>query len=159
MKSIISIIALLFTSNLAFATGSTYCSVDNDEISLEVNLTNGRLFGSPVINGAVSVQIKKNAIAVGITDYEFKVTNGEVPYWFNIGDDLKLGAYAEPETDSDGNPIDFWASISVVVDAKYVEGTGGPSLFVGKYTVTQDSSSVGPGSLTKTFEGEITCEI
>ncbi len=143
----------------ALATGSTSCSVNNDEISLEINLTNGRLFGNPIVDGEVSVQIKKNQLVVGVSAYDFDVKIGEVPYWFNVDQDLKLGAYVEPQTDADGNPLDFWTSLSVVLDLKYAAGTDGHGLYLGKYSITQSSNSVGPGSLTKTFEGAITCEI
>ena len=91
--------------------------------------------------------------------YDFDVTKGEVPYWFNVGNDLKLRAYVESETDFEGNPLDFWTSLSVILDLTYAAGTEGPGLYVGKYSITQSSYSIGPGSLTKTFEGAITCEI
>lgn len=159
MKSILAIFTILFAAHTALATGSTSCLVDNDEVSLEVNLINGNVFGNPIINGVVSVKIKKNQLAVGVAAYDFEFSKGEVPYWFNISDELKLGAYAEPEVDSSGNPLDFWTSMSVVLDLYYAVGTEGPGLYVGKYSITQSSSSVGPGSLTKTFEGAVTCKI
>lgn len=159
MRSVLAMVTILFAASSALATGSTSCVVNNDEISLEVNLTNGRSFGNPIVGGEVSVQIKKNQLAVGMAAYDFDSAKGEVPYWFNIGDELKLGAYVEPEVDSEGEPLDFWTSMSVVLDLKYAAETEGPGVYVGKYSITQASNSAGPGYLTKTFEGPIICEI
>ena len=158
MKPLAFFFSLLITQ-MTLATGGTYCLVNDDNISLEANLVNGRFFGNPVVAGEVAVQIKKDSLVVGLTSYNFKKEEGEIPYWFNLNDELKLGAYAEPSTDQAGNPIDAWVSMSVVLDTMYVEGTDGPGFYIGKYTVTQSSYVSGPGHLTKSFEGSVKCEI
>lgn len=151
--------ALLFSAN-AFATGGTYCSVDNADVKLEVNLTNGRYFGSPLVNPSTVEVEFKNSPLIGFTNYTFKKDqdNDEIPYWFNLSNELKLGAIAEPSTDADGNPIDAFISLSVVIDAKWVSELEG-GYYAGTYTVTQSSNSVGPGQIENKYEGYIKCEI
>lgn len=151
---------MLTLSNVAFATGGTNCSVENDEIKINVNLTNGRIFGNPIVSGSTAeVRIKKNGLTVGIEEYTFKKSYeaDEIPYWFNVGKELRLGAYAEPDTDSEGNPLDMYVSLSLVINAKQVRWADGRS-YKGTYTVTQVSSTPGTELSTKTFKGKIRCE-
>ena len=159
MKNLFLVALVMTLSSTAFASGGTWCSVDNDDVKIDVNLANGTLFGSPIIaNSSVAVEIK-NSLVVGIANYTFKKTLqvDEIPYWFAIGDELKLGAYVEPETDDEGNPIDAFVTLAVVIDTKVKASDS--SIYEGTYRVIQTSNSQGPGYLEKELTGAIVCNV
>jgi len=158
MKNLLALALILAATNTAFATGGTHCEVDNKDVKISVNLVNGHGFGSPIVsNSSVDVTVK-NGLVVGLAAHNFVKTHttNEIPYWFNIGNELKLGAYAEPDT-SDEGPIDAFVSLAVVIEAK--RSLKSEETFVGKYTVIQNSNSPSAGEMEKKLSGKITCYV
>lgn len=160
MKNLFAL-ALVFTfSNTVLATGGTYCSVDNKDVKIEVSLTNGRIFGAPLVPGSTVEVTVKNGLKKGLSSHTFEKNedNNEIPYWFNIGNDLKLGAYTEPQTDISGKPIvDAFISLAVVVDAKRTKNTDEGPEYSGTYRVIQLVITPDDGTMEKEFKGKITC--
>ncbi len=155
MKSVLFAFILVFFSVSVFATGGTYCYVDNDEVMIEVSLTNGHMFGAPLVpNSNVNVVIKKSPLVVSLNEYTFDVAKNEIPYWYNLGGKLNLGAFVEP-TQIGGLPVDAYIMLAVKIEAQYNENS---REYEGIYTVTQKSNSIGPGAQEWNNKGFITCE-
>ncbi len=146
--------AILFSQN-ALATGSTVCVVDNEDVLIEIYLTNGRIFGSPVVpQSTMNVEFKK-PMAVGFSNYAFQID--EFVGWYNLNDTLNFALYAEPLNHEGAPQLDAHVEISLAVETQISHGSADGAVYEGTYVVKQTSNSAGPGLLTQEYSGEISC--
>ena len=149
----LTLATLTLLSLSSYATGSISCKVDNKDVLIEAEFTTARMFGSPLMDpSSLKVEIKNDTSILGLPDYEYK--SQEINKW-EFGDDLNFAAIVEPEVDEDGEPLDFYTSLSVIVKTSYDSEV---EAYVGTYVVEQASNSVGPGYVSKELKGEISCQ-
>lgn len=161
MKRVFLPILTLFIAGQVFASGGTYCAVDDQNVKLNVNLSNGHI-KYPGINygSTVSFKMKEKAagILVGFDSYTFSKTRekgSDFPMWWSEGDELKLIAYAEPQEDAEGNPIDAFVTISLKIETKLK----GDVTYVGDYVLEQTAYVSGGRQFESSVRGKITCEV
>ena len=163
MKStfLITLLLSLLLTNYAFATGGTSCAIDDSKIKITVNLANGHIFGAPLVaNSTVQIKFKRRTVS-GFSTYTFEKSGNlnEIPYWFNLNDELKLGAYAEPTQYANGNQVNGFVTLSAVIEAKWFsdESDEYGGYYAGVYTVTESRYLAPFGQKEQKFEGFIKC--
>jgi hypothetical protein len=157
---IMMLVTLLF-ANSALATGGTSCQVDDSKLNLKVELTNGHIFGNPLVaNSSIELTFKRRTVS-GFSTYTFEkgLNVDEIPYWFNLHDELKLGAYAEPAEYPNGNQVNGFVTLSVVIEAKWFadESEEYDGHYVGTYTVIESRYLSNVGQKEQKIQGYITC--
>lgn len=93
MIKLIALVALM-TSFQAAATGGTYCTADTADVNVQLNLVNGRYYGSPIVpNSSVVVTFKGNNAEVLKTKtvtYKKTYEKNELYSWFHHENEMRL---------------------------------------------------------------------
>ncbi len=150
MKLLIAMM-MLFASQ-AYATGGSYCKVENADVSIEVSLTHARDFGAPIVDmSMVTVDVLKDQLKGGMNSVKFDLTKDSVS-WFHLNNDLKLAVYKVSETN-------LFGSMALIIDAEFagVNADGVP-VYKGLYSVEQTVMLPNDELVKKTSEGMIVCE-
>lgn len=129
------ILVSFFVSTYAYATGSTDCHYEDEKINIQINLTTGSMFGSPIVDPSkIKLQFKEACS----TTY---LTKEDIIGWWGFGSDLKLAA---ARFEDDGTEI------TLLVEGQYENP---------KVTVVKKVFPSGQAEpVVETFNGSMMCE-
>lgn len=93
MKKLITLLALM-TSIQAAATGGTSCTVNSDDLNLEVGLTNGHYPGNPIVsNSYISLNFKSDRtkeLKSQTVTFEKTFEKNEIYSWYHNDGEMRL---------------------------------------------------------------------
>jgi hypothetical protein len=95
MKNIILILTIVLMQNI-FATGGTYCSLQNEKLNIDVSISNSRMAGAPVLSANVSIKELQTSLN------EMTLSKNELVGWWSQSGELRMH-FLSPAVDDDKN--------------------------------------------------------